>query len=202
MAGPLDGIKVLDLSTLVQGPQAAAMLYGLGADVIKFELPQIGDLARHVAPLEAWGTAPIMVACNRGKRSVTLDLRTPAGKRVLEKLVETADVVLSNFTPGTLEQWGLGYEDLANINPRIIWAAASFLGPVGPDAEKEGADVVGQAYGGIVSTVGDTGGPVALSGVLLADHSGAQNLAIGIIGALFARERTGRGQKVETSLLG
>ena len=202
MAGPLDGIKVLDLSTLVQGPQAAAMLYGLGAEVIKIELPEIGDLARHILPLPDWNTAPVMVACNRGKRSVTLDLRTPPGNAALERLVETADVVMSNFRPGTLEEWGLGYDELAEINPRIIWAAASFLGPVGPDAGQEGADIAGQAYGGMVSTVGETGGRVALPGVILADHSGAQNLAMGIVAALFAREHTGRGQKVETSLLG
>ena len=129
MSGALDGIRVLDLSTLVQGPQAAAMLHDLGAEVLKIELPEIGDMGRHVGIVEELGTSVFWEACNRGKRSVTLDLRTEAGKEAFLKLVEISDVVLSNFQPGTLEGWGLGYEDLAAINPGVIWAAGSFLGP-------------------------------------------------------------------------
>jgi crotonobetainyl-CoA:carnitine CoA-transferase CaiB-like acyl-CoA transferase len=117
-------------------------------------------------------------------------------------LVETADVVLSNFQPGTLDGWGLGHDDLAAVNPRIIWAAGSFLGPAGDDAQREGADLVGQAYGGLVSTTGDDGGPMTPAGALVADHCGAQNLQTGILAALYARERTGRGQRVDVSLLG
>lgn len=192
---------MIDLSTLVQGPQAGAMLHDLGAEVIKVELPEIGDVARHVSPLPD-RHSPFFVAFNRGKRSITLDLRTPAGKGVLERLVESADVLLSNFKPGTLEEWGLGYDDLAPINPRLIWAAASYLGPKGADAAREGADMVGQAAGGIISTTGDDDGPMTPIASLVADHCGAQNLTTGILAALFARERTGVGQRVDVSLLG
>ena len=200
--GALDGIRVLDLSTLVQGPQAAAMLHDLGAEVIKIELPEVGDVGRHVAPLADRGHSAVFVANNRGKRSVTLDLRTPGGKRTLERLVEQSDVLLSNFQPGTLDEWGLGYEHLSAINPGLIWAAGSFLGPVGPDAAREGADMVGQAYGGIVSANGIDGGDLTPVGALVADHCGSQNLCNGILAALFARERTGRGQRVDASLVG
>ncbi|MEM7323737.1 MAG: CoA transferase [Actinomycetota bacterium] len=202
MSGALEGVRVLDLSTLVQGPQAAALLYGLGAEVIKVELPEVGDVGRHVEVVPEIGHSAVYVASNRGKRSVTVDLRTPGGKQVLEKLVENADVLLSNFKPGTLEEWGLGYEDLKEINPRLIWAAGSFLGHLGEDATREGADMVGQAYGGLISTTGDTNGPMTPVGALIADHCGSQNLSNGILAALYARERTGRGQRVDVSLLG
>ncbi len=202
MSGALDGIRVLDLSTLVQGPQAAALLHDLGAEVIKIELPEVGDVGRHVAVIPEIGHSAVFVACNRGKRSITVDLRTSDGKRVLERLVEQSDVLLSNFKPGTLDEWGLGYEHLSSINPRLIWAAGSFLGPVGPDATAEGADMVGQASGGIISTTGDDGGPMTPVGALIADHCGSQNLSNGILAALFARERTGRGQRVDVSLVG
>ena len=105
MSGALDGIRVLDLSTLVQGPQAAAMLHGLGAEVIKIELPEIGDMGRHVGVLEELGTSAFWEACNRGKRSGTLDLRTEAGHEAFLKLVGVSDVGLSNFQPGTLDGW-------------------------------------------------------------------------------------------------
>lgn len=202
MAGALEGIRVLDLSTLVQGPQAAAMLHDLGAEVIKVELPEIGDIGRHVDNLPQYGVSAVYAACNRGKRSVTLDLRTEGGREAFFVLVSTADVVLSNFQPGTLEEWGLGYDDLAAVNARIIWAAGSFLGPHGADAQREGADIVGQAYGGIISTSGDNGEPLTMMGALIADHCGSQNLQTAILAALYARERTGRGQRVDVSLLG
>ena len=202
MSGALDGIRVLDLSTLVQGPQAAAMLHDLGAEVLKIELPDVGDMGRHVGVIEELGTSVVWEACNRGKRAVTLDLRPDAGREAVLKLVESSDVVLSNFQPGTLDGWGLGYEDLAAVNPRIIWAAGSFLGPTGPDALREGADIVGEAAGGVIAGIGNDGEPVTTVASLLADHCGSQNLQTGIIAALYARERTGRGQRVDVSLLG
>jgi crotonobetainyl-CoA:carnitine CoA-transferase CaiB-like acyl-CoA transferase len=178
------------------------MLHDLGADVIKIELPEIGDVGRHVDHLDGYGHTSVYIACNRGKKSVTLDLRTEGGRTAFMKLAETAAVVVSNFQPGTFEGWGLGYEDLAAVNPRIIWAAGSFLGPTGPDALREGADMVGQAYGGVISTTGEDGGPMTPVAALVADHCGSQNLQTGILAALYARERTGRGQRVDVSLLG
>tara|TARA_Y100001970_G_scaffold26198_1_gene31455 strand:+ start:3034 stop:4152 length:1119 start_codon:yes stop_codon:yes gene_type:complete len=178
------------------------MLHDLGAEVIKIELPDVGDMGRHVGVIEDLGTSVFWEACNRGKRSVTLDLRTEAGHEAFLKLVEISDVVLSNFQPGTLDGWNLGYDDLAAVNPRIIWAAGSFLGPSGPDALREGADIVGEAAGGVIAGIGNDDEPATTVASLLADHCGSQNLQTGVLAALFARERTGRGQRIDVSLLG
>ncbi len=195
-------MTVLDLSILVQGPQAAAMLHDMGADVIKIELPVAGDLGRWIMVSPEDTRSPLFEACNRGKRSVTLDLRQPGGKSALRKLVETADVLIHNFVPGTMEEWELSYEELAEINPALIYASGSSFGPLGPDAPREGADTIGQAWGGLISTTGtDDGDPTPL-GVLIADHTGCQNLTTGVLGALVHRERTGQGQRVEVSLFG
>jgi len=198
----LDGIRVLDVGLLVQGPQAGQTLADMGADVIKVELPGMGDQARWI-PISADDLrAPYFEGCNRGKRSLTLDLRTPAGRDVFLRLADTADVVLTNFKPGTMDEWGLGYEALAARNEGIIFAAGSTFGTKGPNASQEGADLAGQAAGGLISTTGVDGGPMTPVGVTIADHIGSQNLTAGILAALFARTRTGRGQSVEVSLLG
>jgi crotonobetainyl-CoA:carnitine CoA-transferase CaiB-like acyl-CoA transferase len=200
--GPLDGITVLDLSILIQGPQAGAMLHDLGAAVTKVELPDTGDLARWIHVSEADTRAPIFEACNRGKRSITLDLRQPGGKRALERLAAGTDVLIHNFVPGTMEAWGLSYEELSAINPQLVYATGSSYGPAGSMATREGADTIGQAWGGLISTTGtDTGDPTPI-GALIADHSGCQNMVTGILAALYHRERTGDGQRVDVSLLG
>jgi crotonobetainyl-CoA:carnitine CoA-transferase CaiB-like acyl-CoA transferase len=200
--GALDGIRVLDLTIVVQGPLATAMLHDLGADVVKIELPQIGDLAR-VIPISAEDPRPpYFEACNRGKRSVTLDVSTAGGQRAMRRLVESADVLVSNFQPGTMDAWGLGYDACAALNRRLIYATGSALGPVGPDAQREGADLTGQAAGGLISTTGEDGGPVSPVGAVVADTMSATTLAAGILAALFHRERTGEGQRVDVSLLG
>lgn len=202
MHGPLDGIRVLEAGLLIQGPQAAAMLADMGADVIKIELPGLGDQGRyiHVGPDDP--RSAVYTACNRGKRSVALDLRHPQGAGIFKTLAKDADVFVSNFKPGTLEAWGIGYDDLAEINPGIICAQGSTFGPVGPDAEREGADLAGQAAGGLISTIGRDGDPPSPVGVFIADHIASLNLAAGILAALHARATTGRGQRVEASLLG
>ncbi len=200
--GALDDLRVLDLSIVVQGPQAGQLLVDLGADVVKIELPGHGDLARSIVLGPDDRRSAFFIANNRGKRSVTLDLRTDAGRSVLLRLATTADVMLSNFRPGTLDAWGLGYETLAAINPRLIYATGSTFGANGPEAEREGADLTGQAIGGLLSTIGEDGdfpGPI---GAVIADHCGAQNMLVGILAALHARDRTGRGQRVDVSLLG
>ena len=202
MPGPLDGIRVLEAGLLIQGPQAAALLADMGADVIKIELPGLGDQGRyiHVGPDDQ--RSAVYTACNRGKRSVALDLRHPRGAEIFKRLATDADVFVSNFKPGTLETWGIGYDDLAKLNPGIICAEGSTFGPVGPDAEREGADLAGQAAGGLISTIGrdqDRPSPV---GIFIADHIASLNLAAGILAALHARARIGRGQRVESSLLG
>ncbi len=202
MVSALDGIKVLDLSILVQGPQAAQMLHDLGADVIKVELPVAGDLARHIVISPDDRRSGVWEACNRGKRSITLDLRQPGGKTALRRLVEQSDILIHNFVPGTMELWDLSYESLRAINPRLIFATGSSFGPLGPDAHREGADTLGQAWGGLISTTGTNDGDPTPVGALIADHSGCQNMVTGILAALFHRERTGEGQRVDVSLLG
>ena len=202
MSGPLEGIRVLDVGLYVQAPQAAALLRDMGADVIKVELPGFGDQARFIPLSMQDFRSAFFTGCNRGKRSLTLDLRNPKGAAIFRKLARTTDVVVSNFKPGTMESWGLGYEDLAVDNPRIVWAAGSTFGPAGPDAAREGADLAGQAAGGLISTTGRDGDPPTPVGVTIADHIGSLNMTAGVLAALHARQRTGRGQRVEVSLLG
>ena len=196
----LAGVRVLDLGLIVQGPQAGQLLADLGADVIKIEEPGIGDQARWL-PLEFDDfRAPFLYACNRGKRGIALDLRVPAGREVFLRLVDTADVLISNFVPGTLDRWGLGYETLAARNPRLIYATGSTFGPVGPDAAQRGADIAGQAASGLVMRTGPAD-PTPI-GATIVDAMGSQSMANGILAALFVRERTGRGQRVDVSLVG
>jgi crotonobetainyl-CoA:carnitine CoA-transferase CaiB-like acyl-CoA transferase len=200
--GALSGVRVLDCGLLVQAPQCALTLHDMGADVIKVELPMMGDQARWIPISADDRRGPYFEGCNRGKRSITIDLRTPEGQAVFMDLAKTADVVVSNFKPGTMEQWGLGYEDLAAVNPRIVYAAGSVFGPEGPAAEREGADLAGQAAGGLISTTGVDGGDPTPVGVTIADHIASQNMTAGVLAALLARERTGRGQRVDVSLFG
>ena len=200
--GALDGLRVLDLGLLVQGPQAGAMLSDLGAEVIKVELPGMGDQARWIPAAVGDPRPPYFHAVNRGKKSVTCDLRTPDGKEIFKALAKTADVVISNFKAGTMEEWGIGYDDLAPLNPRLVYAAGSVLGPLGPDAHREGADIAGQAYGGLISTTGRRDGEPTPVGVTIADHIASQNMTVGILAALMARQTSGRGQRVDVSLVG
>ncbi len=200
--GALSGIRVLDLGLLVQGPQAAQLLGELGADVIKVELPGLGDQGRWIPISMEDLRAPYFVGCNRGKRSLTLDLRRPEGREVFLQLVASADIVISNFLPGTLEGWGIGYDEVAAIHPRVIYGSGSTFGPKGPDADRKGADIAGQASGGLVLSTGSGEGDAGPVGVTIADHIGSQNLVAGVLAALYARERTGKGQHVQVSLLG
>ena len=202
MAGALKGIKVIEVGLLIQGPQAAALLADMGADVIKVELPGIGDQGRYIFLGDGDLRSAVFIGCNRGKRGLTLDLRHEQGANIFKKLTETADIVISNFKPGTLDEWGLGYEDLAAINPRIIWAAGSTFGPVGPDAAREGADLAGQSAGGLISTTGSEGDPPTPVGAFIADHIGSLNMVSGILAALHSRHESGHGQRIEVSLVG
>lgn len=200
--GALDGVKVVEAGLLVQGPQAAATLGEWGADVIKVELPGLGDQSRWLPAQPGDPRSAYFIGCNRGKRSVTVDLRTPDGRAVFLRLAEWADVVITNFAPGTMDGWGLGYDDVAARNPRVVYATGSTYGTEGTDAAREGADLSAQAAGGLISTTGRSGADLTPVGATIADHISAQNLVGGIVAALFAREKTGAGQRVTTSLLG
>jgi len=202
MPKPLDGIRVLDFTRYQQGPFATVLLADFGAEVIKIEDPGAGDFGRRMWK-ETDGYRAFWESLNRGKRSVTLDLRTKEAREIALKLGEQCDVVVENFRPGTMDAWGLGYEGFRTVNPRIIYAQATGWGTRGPMAELPSFDQIAQAFSGYAQHSG--GGPgtrpeVAYPGV--ADQSGAMNFALGIMTALFARERTGIGQRVEVSLLG
>ena len=200
----LEGVRVVEAGLLVQGPQAAATLGLLGADVIKVELPNIGDQARWLPVAPALGDfrSAFFIACNRGKRSLALDLRKERGREAFLRLIETADVLITNFQPGTMDAWGLGYDVLSARNPRLVYAAGSAFGALGPDASRTGADLSAQASGGLIHGTGtDDGDPTPVA-VTIADHISGQNLVVGILAALFARNATGRGQRVDVSLLG
>ena len=186
----------------MQGPQAAATLGEWGADVIKAELPGFGDQARWLPVQRGDYRSAYFAACNRGKRSITVDLRRPEGREIFLRLGAWADVVITNFKPGTMESWGLGYDELAERNAGLIYAAGSTFGLEGPDAAREGADLSAQAVGGLISTTGRTGGEPSPVGATIADHIAALNLVGGILAALVARQRTGVGQRVDTSLVG
>ena len=200
--GALEGIRVVVVGLLVQGPQAGQTLRDLGAEVIKVELPGLGDMARWIPISMEDLRTPYFEACNRGKRSITIDLRVAEGANIFRKLVDTADVLVANFKPGTLEAWGLSYEALSESNPGLIYAMGSTFGPEGKGADREGADLAGQAAGGLISTTGSDGEPPTPVGATIADHIGSMNMTVGILAALFSRNVTGKGQRIDVSLLG
>tara|TARA_A100001037_G_scaffold16369_1_gene14349 strand:- start:97 stop:1284 length:1188 start_codon:yes stop_codon:yes gene_type:complete len=200
--GALEGIRVVDVGLLVQGPQAGQTLRDLGAEVIKVELPGLGDMARWIPISMEDLRTPYFEACNRGKKSITIDLRITEGANIFRKLVDAADVLVANFKPGTLEAWGLSYEELSKTNPGLIYAMGSTFGPEGKGADREGADLAGQAAGGLISTTGSDGEPPTPVGATIADHIGSMNMTVGILAALFSRNETGKGQRVDVSLLG
>jgi crotonobetainyl-CoA:carnitine CoA-transferase CaiB-like acyl-CoA transferase len=203
MAGPLDGVRVLDFTWAQQGPYATVILSDMGAEIIKVE-PRRGDMGRHVV-YSAQGApqpGPYFVAHDRGKRSMTLDIRTPRGREVVLRLVERVDVAVNNMRPGVMEKLGLGYEAMKAVNPRIVYASASAFGPLGPLAPRPGFDIIGQAMGGIMTKTGHEGDPPMPAGAAIADQVGALYLCAGILGGLVQAARTGVGTQVDVSLYG
>jgi crotonobetainyl-CoA:carnitine CoA-transferase CaiB-like acyl-CoA transferase len=193
----LAGISVLEFASYVSGPYAGMMLGDLGAEVIKIESPGGGD------PFRGWGAADYSAtfgSVNRNKKSVILDLKSEEGRGAARALAETADVLIENFRVGTMDRLGLGYDSLTHVNPRLVYASITGFGRTGPYAERAGYDTVGQAMSGLLSVLTDLADPQPM-GISLSDHITGMMAAYGILGALMARERTGRGQRVETSLL-
>jgi CoA:oxalate CoA-transferase len=200
MAGPLDGIRVLDLTQVLFGPFATMILSDLGAEVIKIERPKIGDIARGNGPLVR-GLSSYFLSLNRGKKSITLDLSTEQGVELFLKLTKNADVLVQNFTPGTMEKLGLSYEKVKEHNPQIIYVAGSGFGQYGPYAEKPAFDIIIQAMGGIMSITGEEGGPPVRPGASYGDIAAGLFLCIAILAALQERHRSGEGQFVDISML-
>jgi CoA:oxalate CoA-transferase len=200
MTGALDGLRVLDLTWVLAGPYASMILGDLGADVVKVERPPHGDLARTTGPFVE-NESIYFQSINRGKRSIALDLRSATGKDLFLHLVEQADVVMENFTAGTMDRLGLGYDVLRARNPRIIYSATSGFGQTGPLKDRPALDIVVQGMGGVMSITGYPDGPPARPGLSLGDIAAGMYTAIGVLAALQERERSGEGQMLDLSML-
>lgn len=200
MPRPLEDVTILDCTWVLSGPYASMVLCDLGADVIKVERPPWGDIARTTGPYQN-GWSGYFFSINRGKRSTVIDLREEEGRELFRKLAEKVDVVMENFTPGTMERLGLGYEDLAARNPRIIYASTSGFGQTGPFRDRPALDIIVQGMGGVMSITGEAGGPPLRPGASYGDIAAGLYTAIGILAALHERERSGRGQHVDISML-
>jgi crotonobetainyl-CoA:carnitine CoA-transferase CaiB-like acyl-CoA transferase len=200
MSGPaLDGVRVIDLSAYLSGPYCSMILADHGADVIKIERPGEGDEARRMPPFIKGESAPFML-WNRNKRSVALDLKAPHDHALGLDLVRDADVFIENFKPGVAERLGLGYDALAALNPRLVYCSISGFGQTGPYRARGGFDLMVQAMSGIMSVNGPEDGPPHRVPMAIADIGAGMFAAIGILAALQARTRTGRGQHVDTAL--
>jgi CoA:oxalate CoA-transferase len=200
MPGPLAGIRVLDLTWALSGPYGTMILADLGADVIKVERPPAGDIARENGPFIA-DVSSYFFSINRGKRSITLNLKHPEGKRLLRELVKRVDVLTENFVPGTMERLGLSYEVLKGDNPRLIYAATSGFGQTGPYRTRPAMDVIVQGISGLMSITGPEGGPPVRVGTSIGDIVAGMFTAIGVLAALLERERSGVGQMLDVAML-
>jgi crotonobetainyl-CoA:carnitine CoA-transferase CaiB-like acyl-CoA transferase len=201
-AGALDGIRVLDLTRALAGPYCTLMLGDHGADVIKVEMPGTGDETREWVPPSIKGVSAYYLSVNRNKRSVTVDLKNSDGKRVLDRLIERCDVVVENFSPGTLARLGFPDERVRAINPRAILCHISGFGQDGPGRAWPAYDLIVQGMGGIMSLTGEPGSDPVMVGVPQADMVAGMFAAFAIAAALHARERTGEGQVIDATMIG
>jgi len=199
--GPLAGIRVLDLTRALSGPFATMILGDLGADVIKVEDTWHGDDTRRWGPPFQGDDAAYFLSVNRNKRGLSVNLKTPEGREIVQRLAQGSDILMENFRPGTAARLGLGYEELSQSNPALIYASISGYGQTGPDAGLPGYDAVAQAVSGMMSVTGEAGGEPVRSGTSLADVGAGMWALIGILAALHARQATGRGQLIDISLL-
>ena len=198
--GPLDGIKVLDLSWILSGPFATMTLSDLGATVVKVERPPYGDLGRTTRPIID-GESGYFFSVNRGKKSISIDLKTTEGKQIFLDLVKEFDVIVENFTPGVMDKIGLSYEEISAVNDKIIYAAISGYGQTGPWKDRPALDVIAQGSGGILSVTGIDGGPPIRPGTSLGDIGGGIYCVIGVLSAVIERSRSGKGQYIDISMM-
>jgi crotonobetainyl-CoA:carnitine CoA-transferase CaiB-like acyl-CoA transferase len=198
--GALHGLRVLDMSRVLAGPFCCMMLGDHGADVIKVEPPE-GDETRRYGPPFVDGESTYYLGINRNKRSIALDLGTPVGQEIVQRLAATSDVLVENFRSGATQRWGLAYPDLARLNPRLVYLSISGFGRSGPYASVAGYDGALQAFGGFMSINGEAGGEPLKAGIAIADLATGLFASQAILLALHARHATGRGQQVEVSLL-
>lgn len=196
----LEDITILDLTRVLAGPYCTMMLADFGANVIKIEIPGVGDDTRGFGPLKN-GESMYYANVNRNKRGVTLNLKKEEGKKIFLEMAKKADVVVENYRPGVMDKLGLGYDVLKEINPRIIYGAVSGFGCYGPYSQQAGYDIIAQATGGLMSITGEAGGNPLRVGNAMGDVLGGMNLTIGVLAALHARTLTGKGQRVDVSLV-
>jgi crotonobetainyl-CoA:carnitine CoA-transferase CaiB-like acyl-CoA transferase len=199
MPKALHDVRVIDVSRLLTGPYCTMVLADLGADVIKVEVPGRGDDSRLFGPFTQ-GESGYFMTLNRNKRGITLDLRKPEGKAVFKELVRSADVLLENFTAGTMEEWGLGYEELSKINSKLIYASITGFGQYGPYSNRVAFDAIAQAMGGLMSITGHPTTPPTRVGTSLGDINAGVFAATSILAALHQRTNTHRGQRIDISM--
>ena len=197
---PLSGVTILDLTHVLAGPFASHSLADLGAKVIKLERPGTGDDTRSFPPFVA-GESAYFATLNAGKLSISLDLKAGDDRAIFERLLARADVILENYRPGVMERLGYGYETLHQSHPRLIYGAVSGFGHTGPDAAKPAYDMVVQARGGVMSITGEEGGPPVRVGASIGDIVAGMFLAQGVLAALYDREKTGLGAKIDIAML-
>jgi crotonobetainyl-CoA:carnitine CoA-transferase CaiB-like acyl-CoA transferase len=209
MSKPLEGYRIIEIAQEIQGPFASMLLAYLGASVVKVEHPASGDLSRWMLASLIGGAAVknpqvshYFIAMNQQKRSITLDLKKPAAVEIVRRMAKSYDVLVTNYRPGVLDRLGLGYDELLRINPKIVYAQGSSWGPRGPWVTRPSRDTLAQAASGLMSQTGMPHDPPLPAGIMAADHSGGLSLAAGICAGLLARERTGKGQKVDVSIYG
>jgi formyl-CoA transferase len=198
--GALDGVRVIELGTLIAGPFCGQLLADYGAEVIKVEDPKSGDPMRRWGKMGPGNTSLSWQVIARNKKSITVNLRDEKGQEIVRQLVRHADIVIENFRPGTLERWGLGYETLSQINPRVIMVRVSGFGQDGPYAKRTGFGSIGEAMGGLRYVTGEPDRPPSRIGISIGDSIAATFSTIGALLALQARVRTGRGQVVDTAI--
>lgn len=199
-AGALDCVRVLDLTQMMAGPVCPSLLGDFGADVIKVE-PPAGDNMRHTGNTRIGGESDLFLSVNRNKRDIVLDLKTDHGRRIAQALAATADVVIENFRPGTAERLGLGYDDVRRDNPDVIYCSINGFGREGPDSARPALDPVIQAMAGLMSLSGDERTGPLLAGMPVSDFVTPVFATLGVLAALFARQRTGRGQRIDLSMI-
>ena len=201
MVRPLEGIKVLDLSRALAGPYCTMMLADMGAEIIKIEIPGRGDDSRGWGPPFVEGESAYFMSVNRNKKSITLNLKEEKAFEIIHRLIKKADILLENFRPGTMEKLRLSYNEVKEINPKIIYCSISGFGQDGPYRLLPGMDQILQGMGGLMSITGEPDGPPIKVGVAVADIAGGMFAAYGVLVALFNRERSGKGQRIDLSLL-
>ncbi|TVR03687.1 MAG: CoA transferase [Spirochaetaceae bacterium] len=200
MSKPLAGVRILDLTRVLAGPFCTMLLQDLGAEVLKVEIPGTGDDSRSFGPFKN-DRSLYFISINRGKRSLSLNLKTEKGRQIFRQLMQTYDVLVENYRPGVMEKLGLGYDTLSAEWPRLIYAASSGFGHSGPDSTKPAYDILAQAAGGLMGITGWPDGPPTRVGVSIGDLSASLYTAIGILTALYHRTVTGKGQKIDVAML-